>query len=270
MKLRRVRIGENQNDLSSLMKLLEDNVMRNGIIDITNLDNSMATELIDKSEIPWTFVSSNADQIKYIKDETPFSITALINHDNFKDMILIPQQTSIIEFNTLTEEELRIVADIKTISVERYYSDNPLINVFVNLTVENGFTIEGRSEHFVKECENTYKNAMVGAVKCRNCEAFGICDMIPGEYHTSEDKKEVSVFFSDDLRCYGLQNLVNFGDNKVLSSGQLKVILSALDTPLSSLREQLGQNSLFTLELSKQLENICKILSESGDKNEQR
>lgn len=255
MKFRKLRVTNYSTTVEDLAKRLEESIIANGVVDITRMSCDDASKLIDMVKTPIKFVSSDSNQVTEIENKTIFKINTLINKNNINDILKFIRNDVVIDFNSLDVQQIRTISRVRDLNIERYYSQNPLMNIFLN--IGDYIYLDDKDENFILKCILMDKNQMVGSVKCKNCEAYGICDITPKDFHISPTDTSISVSFQNDERCYELQNLVNFGENKVLSSNQLKVIVQSLDSTLTDFKNALGSNNVFLLELSNVLEQIC-------------
>lgn len=263
MKFKKGRIDIECTDIKKISKILETYFEKNAIIDVTNLnDGNEIIKLIEEVNIPIFFASSNKFINDYIKNNSLFVLKTLINNENIDTILNYQQSEIILDLENLSNKSIDKLIKLKNINIEKYYSENPLANIFININ-ENGIFVKNKSEDFIDKCNNINKNNMTGAVKCYNCEAYGICNIMPYEFHISETEKTISPIFQDDSRCYKLQDLSNFGDTKMLTAAQLEGILSGISNSHTELSSTLGNNNVLLYDLT---EALLKLIGDNNGK----
>lgn len=251
MKFKKVRL--NCENIESDIRLVENNVIRNGVIDVSKYNAERIIEILDRTTTPALYVHDNIEVVEEVRNNSVYELKWLMTGKNLDELIGMLASRRIkmkakvldlhIDLGSMNTDQLEILTCVKGLAIEKYYSENPYMNVFVCLSDNDMWINEEYRKEYLEKLEGYNRNDFVGMTGCSVCPGYGICPNVP-EW-VDKEIGIVGTIFNDDDRCRMIRALSESEDEKYLLVGRFRDFCEAVGKDLQALNTSImGSNDI--------------------------
>lgn len=236
-------------------------MLENGIIDLSIWkDDNEIKRILEDVTIAAIFCHSDINIVNQVNSNSIYKIRHLINNDNFDDVIgdihlrgyeLLDDY--VIDLESLDDRALMILQRIKDVKLNKYYSTRVWDNVFIDFNnYEKVLTT-------LKVLEYVNRNNCYGTVKCNECEAYGICNILP------KATGSVRNIIANQERCKLLIELATPISERYMSAEAFSQIMSAVSKDVNILGGEMANNNVMINGLTSALLKVLSHLNKGDD-----